>query len=568
MRTTFRLLMLMCAATMLWRVSPAQAQNDVLQQADTAWNEKSYARALEGYQKVLAAGAVRDRDEVEFRIAVALGKTEQWDKAIAAGEALLQKTEWKARVLYWLGRLYTVVPHQGYKIGDTVYRGADYPKTDKDEKPQPIYVGEEDAQKTLELFERAKIAAQEESEKARRNRYLLPIHPLPYDEEIDLNFDLATWLPTREYDEFIAALDKKQTLDENVNINAAYDRKWHLPKKVLYLYNEIRKLDASTSKHDTALSLLAKGLFVRGYRARMDNWASRYDEKLQKNIVRSYPFEHLEAIPIWQQVINEFPHDPVADRVQILIAQTHEGQGELGKALAAYQKIVQLFPRSKWVSDARAHIQQITRREVSLDTLGAQPPGKTAKLQVNTRNLKQLYFAAYRVRLENYLTRADKLNNPDVQFTEFSENFGAIENAVKDFGAPVASWIFKTKDKGDYQGASETIDTPLKNLGAYAVVARAGNLRFARLLLISDLAILKKTDRDGAFAFIADARSGQPIEQANVVLKEVYQHSTIKTDVARGASGEQGFFDKSWCAGARFIPTASRLSHGLATATP
>jgi uncharacterized protein YfaS (alpha-2-macroglobulin family) len=84
---------------------------------------------------------------------------------------------------------------------------------------------------------------------------------------------------------------------------------------------------------------------------------------------------------------------------------------------------------------------------------------------------------------------------------------------------------FIAKDEGDYQAVSETIETPLKELGAYVIVANAGTVRFARVLVISDLAILKKTDRDNAFSYVADARSGEPIQDANVVLKEVYHVS-------------------------------------------
>jgi Tfp pilus assembly protein PilE len=53
----------------------------VLQQADAAYAEKSYARALELYRRALQSEKVNDRDEVEFRIAVSLGKTEKWDAA-------------------------------------------------------------------------------------------------------------------------------------------------------------------------------------------------------------------------------------------------------------------------------------------------------------------------------------------------------------------------------------------------------------------------------------------------------------------------------------------------------
>ncbi|HEY0076529.1 MAG TPA: MG2 domain-containing protein, partial [Abditibacteriaceae bacterium] len=536
-------------------VVPAQAQGDALKDADAAWNEKSYARALELYRKALNAGNVRDREEIEYRIAVSLGKTQKWDEAITAANALLGKTEWKARVLYWLGRLHTVVPHEGYKVGGKTYRGQDYPKVAGAEKPAAIYLGEEDAQATLDFFEQAKIQAQIERRKAQVSRYSTPIHPLSSEEEIDLNFDLAAYLPTREQAKFIEALDKawkdgRKTVVGNVDNSKPYDPKWNLPTKVLYLYNEIKTLDNTRDKHDTVLSLLAKGMFLRAYRQHMDSWAQWHDEAKKTNITRPYPFDELDAIPVWREAVKNYPRDPIADRILILIAQTHQQNNDLIKALAVYQELIQKYPKSKWISDARANIQQITKREISLDTMGQQPPDKAAKINLNTRNLKTIKFTAYRVQLEKVLTQPDKLNDFGIQFTEWQRNFGSIANARQFFGEKVADWNFKTKDKGNYQGVYETIDTPLKELGAYAVIAESANVRSARLLIISDLAILKKTDRDEALAFIADARTGAPVNGANVILKETYgdfdnqNNDRERVSIARGQSGEVGFFTK------------------------
>ncbi len=517
-----------------------------IKQADAAWNEKSYARALELYRKVLASGApVREREEIEYRVAVSLGKTEQWDEAIAAGEALVAKTEWKARVLYWLGRLYTQVPDQAYRVNNKLYYGNDYPKIKDAEKPQQTWIGEENAEATLKYFEDAKVAAQIERDRASRSRYSVPIYPLPFDQEIDLNFDLAAFLPQRQMDEMFVALSEKKTLDETVDLSRPYDKSWHLAKKILYLYNEIPRLDQSTNKHDSALALLGKGLWVRSYRARMDQWANQWDEKQQKHVVRDYPFDHLEAIPIWQELVKQFPKDELAPQTQILIAQTWQQQGDLVKARAAYQVVVQKFPRSKWTNDARLAIEQITRREVNIDTMGAQAPGKTAKITVTSRNLKQIQLAAYAVKLENFLTRPNKLSSPSVSFHSFTENFGSIESATKAFGKPIATWTHKTKDKGDYEGVTETIDVPVQNLGAYAIVAQVPGVRAARLLLISDLAILKKVDRDSSFVYVADAKSGAPVMGANVVLKENYNQSgNAKVDIKSGQTDEIGLFDK------------------------
>lgn len=539
---------------------PARAQNEVLKQADAAWNEKSYARALELYRKAIAQNQIREREEMDYRIAVSLGKTQKWDEAIEAGKALLGKTQWKARIYYWLGRLHTQVPHQGYKVGEKIYRGEDYPKIEGAEKPQQVWLGEEDAQATLDYFEKAKIAAQIERKEAETNNYFAPIYPMIWDEEIDLNFDLAAYLPQREQAKFLESLEKawkdgRKTVVGNVDLKLPYNPQWNLPTKVLYLYNEIKTLDKGNDKHDTVLSLLAKGLFLRAYKQQMSGWAQWYDEDKKIYITRAYPFDTLEAIPNWREAIDTYPRDPIADRLFILIAQTQEMNGDMVKALATYQELIRKYPKSKWVSDARAHIQQITKHEISLDTMGQQKPGEAAKITINTRNLKSVKFTAYRVQLEKVLTQDAKLNDPNIQFSEWQRNFGNLANARQYFGDKVAEWNFKTKDKDDYKGTYETIDTPLKELGAYAIVAEGDDIRSARILLISDLAILKKTDRDEALAFIADAKTGAPINGAFVILKETYYDSNQNNDrqkvsVGRGQSGEVGFFEKKLVKGA------------------
>ncbi len=511
-------------------------------EADRAWNEGSYARALTLYQAAMKNGG---SDEIEYRVAVCLGKTEDWDNAIAAGEALIAKnTQQKARALYWLGRLYTVVPHEGYQVGNRIYRGEDYPVIKGAEKPQQISTDDTDAKKTLSYFEQAKLQAQ-------KDRYLMSVAKfrtaprfLSTAEENDLNFDLAAWLPTQQFDDFIKDLEAGKNLGAMVDANANYDTTWNLPTKVLYLYNQIRVLDNGQTEQ-SPLSLFAKGLFVRAYRQRMDQWAPKYDDVKKQTIVRPYPFDKLDAIPIWEQLVRDFPSSSVADKTQFTIAQTWQQRNDQVKSLVAYHRVLELFPKSKWTSDARAQIQQITKHEISIYSQTAQKPGVAATFNLSTRNLKTIRFAAYKIRLEDVLTQTAKLNNGSTHFTSFAENFGAIDAAQKAAGAPVANWTFNAKDKGDYQGTTETISSPLKNLGAYLVVAQSDSVKTAQIVVISDLMLLKKTDRDSAFVYVADAASGQPISGANVVLKESYwQDSAYKADWKKGASDAQGFYDK------------------------
>ncbi len=133
-------------------IRAAEAPIALRAQAERAWNEKSYARSLELYRQLLPNTQKAEREQVEYRIAVALGETEQWNAAVAASEALLQSAQWKARVLYWMGRLYTKLPNQAWKVGERLYYGDDYPKIDAATKPQQVYLSQENAEKSRKLL--------------------------------------------------------------------------------------------------------------------------------------------------------------------------------------------------------------------------------------------------------------------------------------------------------------------------------------------------------------------------------------------------------------------------------
>ncbi len=525
----------------------ARAQNAdkdaVRKQADAAYAEKSYARAVELYRQVKAAGPSLDEAIVNYNISRSLYKMERWDEAIKSANYTLDSSDWKARALYLLGQIYVKVPHQGYEVNGQVYRGEEYPRVEGAEKPEQKYLGEEDQNKALDYLEQAKIAAQTERANAKNNRYFAPIYPITAREEIDLNFDLAVFLPQVGFDEFIERAEKGARASA-IDLRQDYSTSWILPHKVLYLYAEIRALDEEKTKPDAARSLLAEGLFLRAYRQRMDGWARKYDAQQKKNIARAYAYDDREAIDSWRRLVQEYPASPLAPQSLILIAQTRQSENDLIRSAATWRELIQKYPQSKWVSDARASIAQIEKREVSFNLKNATRPGVQPELNVSARNVKTVNFAAYKVKLEDYLTTPKNLDSPGTQFTEFSENFGNIADATRKFGAPVAKWTFETQSKSDYKGTLGQVKIPVSAIGAYAVVAESGGVRFAQIVVISDLVLLKKTDVDGSFVFVADAKSGAALRGINVVLKENWSDEKPRTDVARGQSNDAGFFDK------------------------
>ncbi len=532
---------LLCAASL-----PARAQNtpDTLAQARQALVEKSYGRAIELFRAAKAAGPVREPERVNYELATALFKSEKWDEAIAAANDGVLNASWKARFYYLLGQLYVKAPHRAWKIGDKTTRSDEYPEVKNGETPQAVYLNDSDQKAALDNLEKAKVAAEKERRDAKQNRYFAPIYPLSWDEECDLNLDLAAFLPQATFNDWLPALDKRTgdaPFDEAIDPSVPYSTGWSLPKKVLFLYAQIRTLDGDDAKAKSQRSLLGEGFFLSAYKQRMDAWAPKYDDQTQKTIKRPYPFQSLNPNAPLRKLVDTYPTSPLAPQTLALLAQHQTTSVEARKI---WLELLAKYPRSKWANDARAAIRQIEKREIGFSVNGTTKPGDKPHLEMTSRNLKDVFFAAYRVKLEDFLLAPKPLGDADTTFTSFDRNFGSFSDLTGKLGDPAARWKITTKDNGDYTEQDTKLDVPVSDMGAYVVVASAGDVRFGQIVVISDLALLKKSDVDGAFVWACDAKSGQKVPGASVVIKETWDYNPRKISVARGASDADGFFDK------------------------
>ncbi|RYG71533.1 hypothetical protein EON80_05120, partial [bacterium] len=208
MKNPLRLFAFVLCAIFNMRIAHAQTPMDLQQQADKAFTEKSYARALELYRNAKAAGPVREAEKVDYRIVVSLFKTEKWDEAIDSANFAVKSAVWKARFQYLLGQITIKAPKSGWKLGDKTWRQDEYPKVEGDQKALPFNFYAQDQKNALEALETAVVSAQKERDIAMRSRFATPIFPLNPEEQSDLYFDLAAYLPQIEINEFIALMDK------------------------------------------------------------------------------------------------------------------------------------------------------------------------------------------------------------------------------------------------------------------------------------------------------------------------------------------------------------------------
>ncbi|MFB3882851.1 MAG: MG2 domain-containing protein [Armatimonadota bacterium] len=529
-----------------------------LREADQAWQERSYAKALEGYQDALAAGKGGPRkDELEYRVAVSLGRTQRWDDALAAAQAFVKSHPdgyWGARGQYWLGQLYTVIYHAGYRVGDRIYRGEDYPKVETAEKPEYVELSYQDRQAAIAAFEAAK-------------RLYEGLRPTAEVEEADLGFDLARVLSNDDLYRLAVALgaierEKRPELrlqwgdetrpdadllkrlrghDWTPTPDKPYDSAQPFPQRILGLLQQIETLDAGRR---AAQARLARAMYLAQYQQLVRNWMRAYDTKKKEWVELPFPYQDDDAIALLRSIPADFPKSPVAPQAQLLTGQWLVNSGDFVEALAVYRELVRRWPDSKLVSDASSHIQEIEWPRIDL---GVRPnrPGKKAQLGLGGRNVKTIRFAAYRARLEDILLDKALLNDPDLNWNGWHVVVGWPELEKWRRYPKVASWTYTTKDDGAHQHLSETVTTPLTETGAYLVEAQSSEASALSLLVITDLALVQKQDKDRATAFVCNANTGRPVAGAEVVLREVYwKGSQRRVSVGRSQSNPDGLTSK------------------------
>jgi uncharacterized protein YfaS (alpha-2-macroglobulin family) len=517
----------------------AAAAPPSLAEADRDYVRKSYAAALSGYERALQAGQVsaERRDEVEYRITVALGKTHRWDRALEQSLAFVKAhrgTVWEPRGLYWLGRLYLAAPHQGFRVEGRLYRGDNVPRVASDDTPESVDVTDQDAQNALDALEAARVLYP---------AYRTASHTAA--EEVQLNYDLFRVLEAGQ--DFTEWATKQKWLPPGdptwkVNPAEAYSPQWEPPKKRRYLFAQIEALAPQTPHpaHTKALALLARALWLIVYQQQMtDSYAVRYYDH-GKPILIPYPYQDEQPSALLHQIVRDYPDDAIRDQVQLLSATLLERDGKYLAELAAFRRLIAERPHSKWVSDAHAHIQEIMRPQLKLLTQPLGPPS----VWVISRNARRLHFAVYRVRLETILARSQWRRDPRRDLSSFQSVFGDLRHAARLYGPRVAQWDLSTHDTGKHLGHRAQVRLPVKAFGAFVVVVSAPGVRAASLVTISDLTLVQKVHRDGALYYVAEAQTGKPVAGAHLLVKQWWgEANKARCAIVRGVTAANGLLN-------------------------
>lgn len=169
-------------------------------------------------------------------------------------------------------------------------------------------------------------------------------------------------------------------------------------------------------------------------------------------------------------------------------------------------------------------VDQITGNWGVLEPTTVKPAGKAARIDYRFRNGDEVTFEAHRIKTRRLLDdiKAYIKSNPWKPNWQ-KENIGNIghrlvhQNQTKYLGERAARWTLPLKPRANHFDRRITVETPLKEPGAYLLTAQMQDGNVSRVIVwVDDTVIVKKPLDNSMLVYVADTVSGAPVANANV----------------------------------------------------
>lgn len=323
----------------------------------------------------------------------------------------------------------------------------------------------------------------------------------------------------------------------------AYSARLAPGPRIRFLLSEIQALDTSPQKDDAARALyrwamIARSLYGPDSAAQAysyDNaseagkplkpiWELNEDEALtlvggRRAVITLPPDEN--PIALLRKVAKLYPNSrllPEAHYARALYFQTRQ---QFPQAVGEHSSLIELYPQHPRAKAANAQIQMIRKPGVLFGTTGISLPGGQPKLQMTYRNTEGIAFQARRVDLVKYIQdRMEKHKDRWWNFYNFQSDFLQEDHWKPYSGAEVARWTETVRPKPGLRTAEFVARAPLPDPGAYLVEATAGAATTRALVVVTDIAVVRKSLPNRGLILVADARTGAPLAGRAVRLFE------------------------------------------------
>jgi uncharacterized protein YfaS (alpha-2-macroglobulin family) len=186
-------------------------------------------------------------------------------------------------------------------------------------------------------------------------------------------------------------------------------------------------------------------------------------------------------------------------------------------------------------------LDQIVKNWGRFEPIMTQPAGEAATVEYRFRNASKVTFDACEIKVANLLGDIkDYLKSNPRELDWQRMNVGDIgymlvtKDQSKYLGKEVARWDLALEPKTNHFDRLITVKTPLKKAGAYLLTATLPDGNVCKIILwLNDTVIVRKNLDQGAYFFVADAVTGQPLPKVNIEFFG-YRQEGVKWEKAIG----------------------------------
>ncbi|MBI4854816.1 MAG: alpha-2-macroglobulin [Acidobacteria bacterium] len=193
-------------------------------------------------------------------------------------------------------------------------------------------------------------------------------------------------------------------------------------------------------------------------------------------------------------------------------------------ALKLYRQIVSEYEKGEthYFDQAQQRISEITRAYIQLGVSNFFLPDSEIQFSLSYRNITKIDLSFYKVDLTEH-----------VRFTNPNTNSGSWLHQISLEGREkVKSWTKIVENKADYKPISENVILDQKlPLGAYVLEAKNGDIISKEIILVTNTAILVKTAGKQVLTYFNNAIDGSPIAGASIKLWQRYYNNTLNSYV-------------------------------------
>ncbi len=245
--------------------------------------------------------------------------------------------------------------------------------------------------------------------------------------------------------------------------------------------------------------------------ARLANGVKRFQLPAEFNFIRIY------------RDLAAGDNAPYAEMALGQLSQIFEDRQQYPKAAELWRENIQRFGAGQ-NNHKQQRLDQIVGNWGRFENVSSQAAGQGATVEYRFRNGDQIHFEAHRLKVDELLADVKKYiaSNPEqLDWNQMQiDNIGyriVQQDQDKYLGERVAQWDLELKPRADHFDRRITITTPVQEAGAYLVVGKMKDGNTSRIILwLDDTVIAKKQLNGKAWYFVADARTGEPVEGANV----------------------------------------------------